>query len=421
MPGDAYALQLLLLVGALATLRRPALAASSDVANDVASLFATWRRQHKPSGHSYGTAAEHSRRLAIFADNHAFIERHNTMRSYDDAVLLGHTQFSDRTHHEFTNMMLSRTSQRHPAPQVDKNLLQLSGPTPAVVDWRDPALNHAGVVGTTGIKNQMWCGSCYAFSATAALECLLAITSKKGPPTSLSEQQLMDCGSHFVPGSNHYCNGGDPMAEFWYVNNTGGICSDADYPYHIQSNSSLCTGKSWPFTPAGCTPVLKIGGELKAPMFNETAMAAAVSKQVVSININAGQRWFAFYKGGIVKDLACNSITNHAVSVVGYGLYPTVGPASMSGHACIRNTTAASTTTANSFVSIGSPSVWPIVNTITMPPNTPGLTARQCADACEANENCSSWGWAPHGHTYAGCWLKSATRDSPIVPGVGLV
>jgi C1A family cysteine protease len=76
----------------------------------------------------------------------------------------------------------------------------------------------------------MWCGSCWAFSTTAALESLQAITSGHGPPVSLSEQMLMDCGSHFVPGSNSYCNGGDPMAAFWYINNTGGICSDADYP-----------------------------------------------------------------------------------------------------------------------------------------------------------------------------------------------
>ena len=65
--------------------------------------------------------------------------------------------------------------------------------------------------------------------------------------------------------------------------------------------------------------------------------------------------------------------------------------------------------------------VWPIVNTLTMPPNTPGMTAPQCAAACAANANCSSWGWAPGNHTYAGCWLKRETRDSAIVSGVGRI
>ena len=90
------------------------------------------------------------------------------------------------------------------------------------------------------VKNQMWCGSCWAFSTTAALESLQAITTGRGPPISLSEQMLMDCASHFVPGSNHYCDGGDPMAAFWYINNTGGICSDADYPYGACVHACVC-------------------------------------------------------------------------------------------------------------------------------------------------------------------------------------
>ena len=152
----------------------------------------------------------------------------------------------------------------------------------------------------------------------------MAITTR-GPPVSLSEQQLMDCSSHFVPGSNHFCDGGDPMAAFWYINNTGGICSDADYPYDIMSNGTMCTGTAPDYTPATCKSVFKIGGEMKVPLFNETALAAAVARQVVSININAGAPWFAFYAGGIVKDLSCGSLTDHAVSVVGYGEYPTEG------------------------------------------------------------------------------------------------
>jgi hypothetical protein len=173
----------------------------------------------------------------------------------------------------------------------------------------------------------MWCGSCWAFSTTAALESLQAITSGHGPPVSLSEQMLMDCGSHFVPGSNSYCNGGDPMAAFWYINNTGGICSDADYPCahthaaacqpampppaarsercwlgrdtvratncnavltallrllplecarivlhcicehidDIMSNASMCTGVAPDYTPTTCKPVFRIGAETAVP------------------------------------------------------------------------------------------------------------------------------------------------------------
>lgn len=308
----------------------------------------------------------------------------------------------------------------------------------------------------------MWCGSCWAFSTTAALESLQAITTGRGPPISLSEQMLMDCASHFVPGSNHYCDGGDPMAAFWYINNTGGICADADYPYgafespeamlgrrnpstptwygiprhvaaaahitalfaahaDIMSNSSMCTGVAPDYTPTTCQPVFQIGGEKKVPLFNESALAAAVARQVVSININAAAPWFPFYKGGIVKDLACSSITDHAVSIVGFGTYPVEGGPMTGGAACATNATATATVTKDTFISVGSPSVWPILNTLTMPPNIHGMkTAAECGAACEENVNCSSWGWAPDGHTYGGCWLKRGTRDSLIKSSVGL-
>ena len=65
---------------------------------------------------------------------------------------------------------------------------------PASVDWRTKGAVNA-------VKDQGQCGSCWAFSATAAVEGANAI--KTGKLLDLSEQQLVDCDTQ-----SQGCNGG---------------------------------------------------------------------------------------------------------------------------------------------------------------------------------------------------------------------
>ncbi len=71
---------------------------------------------------------------------------------------------------------------------------------PTSVDWRTK-----GAV--TPIKDQGYCGSCWAFTAVASLEG--QIYRRKNKTVILSEQQLIDCSSSY---GNLGCNGG------WYDN-----------------------------------------------------------------------------------------------------------------------------------------------------------------------------------------------------------
>ena len=75
------------------------------------------------------------------------------------------------------------------------------------------------------VKDQGDCGSCWAFSATGALEGQLF--KRKELLVALSEQQLMDCSWAY---DNYGCDGGKVDRAFDYVRNNG-LCSETDYSY----------------------------------------------------------------------------------------------------------------------------------------------------------------------------------------------
>ncbi|KAI8767416.1 cathepsin L1 [Biomphalaria glabrata] len=280
-----------LVVAALITL-------SCALRSELNDLWASFKERH---GKSY-TRQHDVMRREIWESNIQRIEKHNILA--DRGVYtywMGENEFADLTNAEFRAMKNGfRASNK-----TSHHVLYVSEPNvalPAEVDWR-----KEGYV--TGVKDQGHCGSCWAFSATGALE---GQTFKKTQKlVSLSEQNLVDCSG---PWGNHGCGGGLMTYAFTYIKDNKGIDSEESYPY--VGVDQPCAFKR-EYVAATDT------GYVEVESGSEQALQQAVAEiGPISAAIDASHDSFVYYKSGIYQEPICgNSLTDmdHAILVVGYG------------------------------------------------------------------------------------------------------
>ena len=102
---------------------------------------------------------------------------------------------------------------------------------PASFDWRNNSGNFV-----TPVKDQGGCGSCWAFSATAALES--QVLMRTGQSKDLSEQIVVSCSS---AGS---CAGGSPTTVSDFLRNTG-TNTESCYPYTETNGNCANACANW--------------------------------------------------------------------------------------------------------------------------------------------------------------------------------
>ncbi|XP_041085891.1 procathepsin L-like isoform X2 [Polyodon spathula] len=271
-----------------------AVASASSFLKDPA-LEDPWQEWKGLHGKQYSEETESYRRM-VWEENWRFIEQHNQeYAAGKHSYKLGMNHFGDLTDQEFNKMNGFR-----PDPALRKRPVFNSTGSPmdpTSIDWRDKGyVTHVKDQGDT-------CESCWAFSATGALEG--QYFKKTGQLVSLSEQNLVDCSKKY---GNNGCNKGYMNASFEYVKDNG-IASEESYPYHAKDEP--CNNNA--LKVASCLGYITVNK-------NEQALQDAVAGiGPVSVAVDASHRSFKFYKSGIYYEPKCTRNANHAVLVVGYG------------------------------------------------------------------------------------------------------
>eukprot|EP01017_Pseudomicrothorax_dubius_P046025 TRINITY_DN8049_c1_g1_i2.p1 TRINITY_DN8049_c1_g1~~TRINITY_DN8049_c1_g1_i2.p1 ORF type:complete len:360 (+),score=38.28 TRINITY_DN8049_c1_g1_i2:61-1140(+) len=254
----------------------------------IVSAFQKWTAKNNKF---YITFQESSYRLRVFRDNLLKIKAiMDEGRSYT----VGINKFADLTQEEFASRYLKpkRTQKR------ERNFVTLNTTNiPDAIDWRQKNA-------VTPVMDQGLCTSCWAFSATGAIEGLVAI--KTGYLAALSKQNLVDCSR---PYGNEGCMSGITDFAYRYIVENG-IQSESDYPY--RGSEQRC---KFDTTKADHT----VKGYADVPENNQDQLAAAIANQPVAVGIEGYQLVFQFYIGGVIDTTACGTELDHDVLAIGYG------------------------------------------------------------------------------------------------------
>ncbi|XP_047093666.1 senescence-specific cysteine protease SAG39-like [Lolium rigidum] len=263
--------------------------------NDDLTMLArheSWMVQY---GRVYKDATEKAQRFEIFKDNARFIESFN---AGGRKFWLNINQFADLSNDEFkatkTNKGFIPNKVKVPTGFRYENM-SLDA-LPATVDWRTK-----GAV--TPVKDQGQCGCCWAFSAVAATEGIVKIST--GTLISLSEQELVDCDVH---GEDQGCEGGLMDDAFKFIIKNGGLTKESSYPY------SAADGKC----KSGSSSAATIKSYEDVPTNDEGALMKAVASQPVSVAVDGGDMTFQFYSGGVMTG-SCGTDLDHGIAAIGYG------------------------------------------------------------------------------------------------------
>lgn len=296
---------------------------------NMMDLFHNWKLEY---GKLYATRMDENRAFRVWQENLAFVNSVNSANLSWTAQL---GKYGDVSTAEFIRSVLLPTRELKPIPP--RKTLTKGQTRPAEFDWR----SKTGVV--TTVKDQGSVGSCWAFSTVGNIEGQWSLYGNAGSSgLDLSPEFLVDCdGSHDDKHADCSVFGGWPYLAYGYVIESGGIPSEASWPYCsgtgdcypcMQGPVSLCGPPPYycdDTIEKKCPNAVKSAtiSDWTSVSTDENVIADTLYSQgPLSVLLDATQ--LQFYKGGIWTGhtsatsplLGCTKTgLNHAVLLTGFG------------------------------------------------------------------------------------------------------
>jgi cathepsin B len=201
------------------------------------------------------------------------------------------------------NALINRETPQVVCSQIGLCTNELILSLPDNFDWRkqNPGCMHP-------VRDQMKCGSCWAFSASEVLSDRFCLASQGKINVILSPQTLVSCDKQ-----NMGCNGGY-LNKAWQFIQQNGITSDSCMPYTSGSgDSGSC--------PTQCADGTTIK-YYKASSYKQVIGVTNIQNELLNGPLQVAfsvYQDFMSYKSGIYHHVSGSLLGGHAVELIGWG------------------------------------------------------------------------------------------------------